>query len=173
MELPLYHAPNPRTLGRFVWDNTFSFLRKAGGIILAVSVAVWALAYFPNGDVQTSYLAGLGRWLEPVGALLGIGDWRILTALFSSFLAKENTVATLGVLFGEGDLASSVAAAISPAGAAAFLVIQMLFIPCAATAAAIHQEAGGKWMWISLGLQLAISLIIGVAVYHAVLLAGG
>jgi ferrous iron transport protein B len=173
MELPLYHVPNPRTLAMFVWENTLSFLQKAGRIILLVSVAIWGLAYFPNGQVQTSWLAGLGRLLQPLGAWLGIGDWRLMTALLSSFLAKENTIATLGVLFGANNLAQSVATAISPAGAAAFLVVQMLFIPCAATAAAIRQEAGSRWMWISLGMQLAVSLAAGAAVYNIVRLMGG
>jgi ferrous iron transport protein B len=172
MELPLYHVPNSRTLGLFVWNNTTSFFQKAGQIILAVSVVIWALAYFPNGVATTSWLAGVGRTLEPVGAWFGAGDWRIMTALLSSFLAKENTIATLGVLFGEGNLAGMVARVLTPAGALGLLVVQMLFIPCAATAAAIRQEAGTRWMFISLGLQLAISFGAGVLVYQMAHLAG-
>jgi ferrous iron transport protein B len=173
MELPLYHAPNLHTLALFVWSNTTSFLQKAGRIILAVSVVIWALAYFPNGNASTSWLAYLGRGLEPVGAWFGAGDWRLMTALLSSFLAKENTIATLGVLFGEGNLANAVARVLTPAGAAGLLVVQMLFIPCAATAAAIRQEAGTRWMLISLGLQLAVSLAAGVLVFHAIRFWGG
>lgn len=173
MELPLYHSPNLRTLGLFVWNNTVSFLQKAGQVILLVSVAVWALAYFPDGDAQTSFLAAAGRGLEPLGAWIGIGDWRLITALLTSFLAKENTIATLGVLFGEGvDIARATAGAISAAGAAAFLTVQMLFIPCAATAAAIRQEAGTRWMLFSLGLQLAVSFAAGAAVYQLARLLG-
>jgi ferrous iron transport protein B len=173
MELPLYHAPNLRTLGLFVWNNTVSFLQKAGQIILLVSVIIWGLAYFPDGNAQTSFLAAAGRALEPIGAWIGIGDWRLITALLTSFLAKENTIATLGVLFsGAPDLARATAGAISTAGAAAFLTVQMLFIPCAATAAAIRQEAGTRWMLFSLGLQLAVSLAAGAAVYQLARLLG-
>ncbi len=173
MELPLYHAPNLRTLGLFVWNNTVSFLQKAGKIILLVSVVIWALAYFPGGDAQTSFLAAAGRGLEPLGAWIGIGDWRLITALLTSFLAKENTIATLGVLFGgKANLAATTAGVISTAGAAAFLTVQMLFIPCAATAAAIRQEAGTRWMLVSLGLQLAVSLAAGAAVYQLAKLLG-
>lgn len=171
MEMPLYHLPNARTIGLFVWHNTWAFVKRAGTIILVISALVWALSALPGGDVEHSLLAGFGRWLEPVGRLLGLTDWRLIVALMASFIAKENTIAALGILYGAGQegagLAERVAVTLSPAGALAFLVVQMLFIPCAATAAVIRQETGAwKWMAFSVGLLLAISLTAGMAVYQ-------
>jgi ferrous iron transport protein B len=72
MELPLYHMPNPRTIGLYVWHNLLSFLQKAGVVILIASVVIWMLSYFPaQGDVMQSYLAHIGRALEPLGRLMG------------------------------------------------------------------------------------------------------
>jgi ferrous iron transport protein B len=169
MEMPLYHLPNARTIGLFVWNNIWAFVRKAGTIILLVSIVVWALAYFPAGEVQSSLLASLGRWLEPAGRLMGLADWRIIVALLSSFIAKENSIAVLGILFGAGPglgLAEKVASALPVAAAMAFLVVQMTFIPCAATMAAIKQETGWKWAAFSVGLLLVISFGLAVIVYQ-------
>ncbi|OQY26262.1 MAG: ferrous iron transport protein B, partial [Anaerolineaceae bacterium 4572_32.1] len=99
MELPLYHLPNGHTIGLLVWQRTLEFLKKAGTIILIISVMVWALSVLPYGDVESSLLAGLGRLLAPVGGLMGL-DWRMMVALLTSFVAKENTIASLGILFG-------------------------------------------------------------------------
>ncbi|HSJ57879.1 MAG TPA: ferrous iron transport protein B [Anaerolineae bacterium] len=172
MELPLYHRPSLRTIGIQVWQNSSEFLRKAGSLILVMSVVVWALASLPNGDIQTSYLASAGRALEPVGALMGL-DWRMLVALLSSFVAKENAIATLGILFGTGEagvgLGSALQSALTPAAALAFLVVEMLFIPCAATVAVIKQESK-SWIWtlMSVGMLLGLSLAAGILVYQIV-----
>ncbi|MEW6567978.1 MAG: ferrous iron transport protein B [Chloroflexota bacterium] len=169
MEIPLYHLPNPRTIGMFVWHNTLAFVRKAGTIIVVVSAIVWTLSALP-GDGENSALAGLGRGLAPLGRWMGIEDWRLIVALMTSFVAKENTIATLGILFGAGNvgagLASRVAATLSPAGALAFLVVQMLFIPCVATVAVIKQEAGWKLAIWSVGLMTGIALLAGIVVYQ-------
>jgi len=175
MEMPLYHLPNARTIGLFVWNNTWAFIKKAGTIILFVSVLVWVLAYFPSGDIQASLLARIGRWLEPLGRPMGLADWRLVVALLSSFIAKENTIAVLGILYSaesESGLAKQVANALSPAAALAFLVIQMTFIPCVATVAAIKQETGWRWTGFSVGLLLMISLCFGILVYQVAHLAG-
>jgi ferrous iron transport protein B len=170
MELPLYHLPSVRTLARFVWNNTRSFVEKAGSIILLASAAVWALSHLPTGDSASSVLAWVGRGLEPLGALMGLGDWRMLTALLTSFVAKENTIATLGVLFAgqalHGSLPVVVAAVLTPAAGLAFLVVQMLFIPCAATLSTLRHEAGWRWASVSVLLQLAISIAMGIAVFQ-------
>jgi len=170
MEMPLYHSPNARTIGLYVWQNTWAFVKKAGTIILLASAIVWLLAYLPVGDIQQSYLADFGRWLEPAGHWLGLGDWRLIVALLSSFVAKENTIATLGILFGNGanhGLAEQVAQIMAPAAALAFLVVQMTFIPCVATVAAIKQETSTwKWPAISMGMLLVISLGAAALVYH-------
>ena len=101
MEMPLYHVPNWKTIGILVWTRILSFLHKAGTVILAVSVIVWFFASLPQGDIETSYLARFGQLIAPVGAWMGLG-WRPLVALLTSFVAKENSVATLGVLYGAG-----------------------------------------------------------------------
>ena len=169
MELPLYHLPNWRTIGLSVWQRSLSFVRKAGTVILVVSVVIWALSTLPGGSVEESYLARLGELLEPVGRLVGL-DWRLTVALLSSFVAKENSIATLGVLFraGEEGLAALLAATYPPATALAFLVVQVLFIPCVATVAAVRQEtASWRWTVFSIGLLLVVSLLAGAATFHA------
>jgi ferrous iron transport protein B len=172
MELPLYHRPNARTITLQVWQNGVEFLRKAGSLILVMSIVVWALATLPDGQIGTSWLASAGRALEPVGALMGL-DWRMLVALLSGFVAKENVVATLGILFGSAEadaaLGATLAAVLTPAAALAFLVVHMLFVPCAATVAAIRQESK-SWAWtaFSVGLLLVLSLAGGIVAYQLV-----
>jgi ferrous iron transport protein B len=168
MELPLYHLPNWRTIGLSVWQRSLSFVRKAGTVILAVSVVIWALSTLPGGSAGESYLVRLGKFLEPAGRLMGL-DWRLTVALLSSFVAKENSIATLGVLFraGEEGLAGMLAATYSPLVALAYLVVQTLFIPCAATVGAIRQEtASWRWTLFSVGLLLVISLLAGMVVFQ-------
>ncbi len=171
MELPLYHAPSVRTLGLFAWQNLWAFVRRAGTLILLASVAVWALASFPGPAIETSYLARFGLWLAPLGQLMGM-DWRLLVALLSSFLAKENAIATLGILYGGEEsphgLAATLAAAVPPAAGLAFLVVTMLFIPCVATVAVMRQETR-RWRWalLSVLLLLALALAAGIGVYQA------
>ncbi len=164
MELPLYHLPNLRTIGLYVWQNLLAFLQKAGSTILLVSLLVWALAYFPGGVQSESYLVAFGHALEPLGRLMGL-SWQALTALLTSFVAKENTIATLGILYGS-DLAAALPHSLSPASALAFLVVQMLFVPCAATVAVIRQEAGNRWALFSVALLLFISVLAGILVYQ-------
>jgi len=176
MELPLYHLPNWRTIGLLVWQRSLAFLKKAGTLILAVSVVVWALSVLPGGEIETSFLAQIGRWLEPAGRLMGF-DWRLMVALLTSFIAKENSIATLGVLFGstgltaggtgEGaGLAETMAAAFPASTALAFLVVQLLFVPCVATVAVVRQETG-SWWWtlFNLGFLLVVSWAAGVAIF--------
>ncbi len=171
MELPLYHVPNARTVGLYVWNNTLSFVKRAGTLILVASVVVWGLASLPGGDIETSFLAQFGRLLTPLGTLMGLSDWRILVALLTSFFAKENTIATLGILFGMGAesaaLATQVAAILTVPAQVAFLLIQMLFIPCLATVATIRQEtASWRWAGASIGLLLIISLAAATLAYQ-------
>jgi ferrous iron transport protein B len=166
MELPLYHAPNARTIGLTVWHNTVAFVKKAGGVILAVSVAVWALATLPGGSLEGSYLAHLGRLLAPAGELMGL-DWRMMVALLASLLAKENVIPTLAILYaadqGRAGLAPLVAAQVTPAAALAFLAILMLFIPCAATVATIRAETR-SWAWAGYTVVLLAAISFGMAV---------
>ena len=176
MELPLYHIPNWRTIGLMVWQRSLNFLKKAGTVILLISVIVWTLSALPAGDVETSYLAQFGRLLAPLGALMGM-SWRMMVALLASFIAKENSVATLGILYGAGEeeatLAAILGAALTPAAALAFLIVQMLFIPCVATVAAIWQETrSARWTLFNLAFLLMVSFGTSIVVYQAAKLLG-
>ncbi len=177
MELPLYHAPDVRAILRSIWERLIDFLRVAGSIILIVSVLLWALLNLPTGEIETSYLATFGRLLTPVGAWMGL-DWQMMVALLTSFVRKENVIATLGVLYGAGHgaaggLAQTLAGITTPAAAMAFMAVQMLFVPCVATVAAIRQETRSwRWTAFSIALPLVISLAVGVAIYRAALWLG-
>lgn len=173
MELPLYHLPNVRTIFLYVWRNMVAFLQKAGSVILIASLLVWVLSYFPSGgDVEQSYLAMIGHLLEPVGRWMGM-PWPVIVALLTSFVAKENTIATLGVLY--GNFEAALPALLSGPAALALLVVQMLFIPCAATVAAMKQESD-SWAWTAVGfaILLVLSFVAGVGVYQiGTLVVGG
>lgn len=163
MELPLYHRPNPRVIGMVIWTRTWEFVKRAGTVILGVSVVVWLMSYLPTGRVDDSILASFGRLMEPVGRLIGL-DWKMITALITSVIAKENAVATLAVLHGVGreGLASTLSTVVPPASALSFLTVLMLFIPCVATTAVMKREMGsGKWFGAFLALMLALSAVGG------------
>jgi ferrous iron transport protein B len=176
MELPLYHVPNLRTIAISVWHNLIAFLRKAGTIILVMSVLIWALSAFPGPGLKNSVLGYIGQALAPLGEWMGL-EWPILIALLTSFVAKENTIATLGVIYGtavEGQaFTQTLSSILAPAAALSFLVTQMLFVPCVATVAAIRQETHSwKWTAFSVGLLLVLSLLAGTIVYQSALLLG-
>jgi ferrous iron transport protein B len=168
MELPLYHLPNPRTIGLLVWQRMIEFIRKAMTVILPVAIVIWALTILPNGRVDSSYLAWVGRLLEPVGRTVGF-DWRLIVALLTSFIAKENSIATLGVLFGAAEnagLAKTLATAFPVRTGLAFMTFQMLFVPCVATVAAIRQETQ-SWQWTlgNVAFLLLVSWSAAAAVF--------
>lgn len=174
MELPIYHTPDIKTIGRVVWARTLSFIRKAGTVILGVSLAVWLLSYFPTGHVEESWLAAVGKFIQPLGAPLGL-DWKMITALLTGLVAKENVVATLGVLYavGRDGLSVVLPTVMSPASAAAFLVVMMLFIPCAGTIAVLRKEMNShKWFFATILVTLAASYLGGMAAYQVVRWAG-
>jgi ferrous iron transport protein B len=177
MELPLYHWPNLRTISLQVWHRSLAFLRHAGTIILVVSTLVWMLASIPGPTIEASLLAGLGRLLTPLGRLMGL-DWRMMVALMTSFIAKENTIDTLGMLYHAGEgapgLVQALVGDLSPVAALAFLVVQMLFIPCVATVAVMHQEQGSwRWTIFSIALLLMISFGTGIVIYQGVTFLNG
>ncbi|TET49726.1 MAG: ferrous iron transport protein B [Anaerolineales bacterium] len=175
MELPLYHAPNLRTIAFSVWRRSREFVKRAGTVILPVAVGVWALSVLPHGEVETSYLATAGQWVAPLGGLIGF-DWRMIVALITSFVASENSLASLGVLLGvepgQG-LRSALSAQYSPAAGLAFMAVQMLFVPCVGTLAAMRQETR-SWGWtlFSVAFLLVVSLLVGAALYWTANLGG-
>jgi ferrous iron transport protein B len=134
---------------------------------------VWAGVSFPGPDIESSVLGRAGHWLAPIGALMGL-DWRLMVALVSSFVARENAIATLRVLYSgpsaSGGLAATLAEEISPASGLAFLTVTMLFVPCVATLAAMRQETRSwRWPLLSAGLLLALALGAGALVYRVAL----
>lgn len=162
MELPLYRTPSLRNLSMYTGWRLLAFLKKAGTVILGVSVLIWLLSYFPVGtDLPDSYLGGLGQAIEPVGRLIGL-DWRMSVALVTGFAAKETSLATLGVLYhtDEQGLVAALQHAVSPLVALVFVVVQLLYIPCLATVAVIRSETA-SWKWTA------------VAVLYPTILAGG
>ena len=161
MELPIYHRPDIRTIMIAIRTRIWAFVRKAGTVILGVSIIIWVISYFPTGAVEESWLASLGRLMEPLGVPLGL-DWKMITALFTGLIAKETVVATLGVLYSVGDqgLASVLPTIMNHASAAAFLVVMMLFMPCVATIAVLKQEMNSnKWFYGAILMTLVISYI--------------
>ncbi len=170
MELPIYHRPDPKTLMMVVWSQTVSFVRKAGTVILGVSLLVWFLSYLPNGNVEESWLASIGRVLQPLGVPLGL-DWKMITALLTGLVAKENVVATLGVLYsvGRAGLTQTLPTVMDHESAAAFLVVMMLFVPCAATVAVLRKEMNSnKWFYSTVVMTLIVSYLGGMAAYNLV-----
>lgn len=169
MELPLYHVPNWQTIGILIWQRSLSFLKRAGTLILVVSVVLWALAALPTGEIETSFLAGMGRLMAPVGALMGL-SWKMMVALFTSFIAKENAIASLAVIYGAGEeagLAEILPQVLTPAAALSYLVVQMLFVPCVATVATVFSETNSwKWTLFNLVLLLVISFGLGILVFQ-------
>ena len=174
MEMPLYHVPNPRTILIYALTNVWTFVKRAATIIVVASMVIWLLVSFPGESVNDSYLGMFGRVLEPVGALMGL-DWRLVVATLSGFVAKENSIAALGIIFGaDGQtLGGTLATVVAPASALAFLVLNMLFIPCVATVAAIRQETR-SWGWtgLSAGMMLFSAMFFATLVYQLAVLLG-
>ncbi len=170
MELPIYHRPDLRTIMMVVWSRTIAFMRKAGTVILGMAIIIWFLSYYPSGIVEESWLAFLGRLLEPLGTPLGL-SWQMITALLTGLVAKENVVATLGVLYSVGaeGLVHVLPKVMSHASAAAFLVVMMLFIPCAGTVAVLKKEMNSnKWFYSTILLTLLASYCGGVLAFNFV-----
>ncbi|MBQ6067148.1 MAG: ferrous iron transport protein B [Clostridia bacterium] len=145
MELPNYRLPGAKNVARLLWEKAKDFLQRAFTIILVATIVVWLLQSFdwrlnPVRDSQNSILATIAGWLAVVMRPLGLGDWRICTALISGFMAKESVVSTLEILFGQ-----SVATAISPLSAVCLLVFSLLYTPCVAAVASIRRELGRGW----------------------------
>ncbi|RPI88969.1 MAG: ferrous iron transport protein B, partial [Chloroflexi bacterium] len=176
MELPLYHVPDPRRIGMGVWQRVVDFLKGAGGVILVMSVILWWLSTYPGGNIESSYLATVGHWMTPLGKLMGL-DWRMMVALLTSVVRKENTISTLAVLYGPGaggtGLGDILGHHLSPVAALAFLAVQILFIPCMATVSTLRQETH-SWSLtlLSVAFLFVISMGIGILIYQGAALLG-
>lgn len=166
MELPNYRLPTITSVARLVWDKSKDFLTRAFSIIFVASIIVWFLSSFgPNlalvSDREHSLLAVVSGGLSPLFTPLGLGDWRIITALLAGFMAKETVVSTISELFGSTAL---LAATITPLAAASLLVFCLLYTPCIAAVAAIRRELGGRWAIGVVVFQCALAWLIAYAV---------
>ena len=164
MELPNYRLPSAKNVGHLIWDKSKDFLQRAFSVILMATIVVWFLRSFDFrfnmvDDAQSSMLAAIAGVLAPLFRPVGLGDWRIVTALISGFMAKESVVATMNVLFAGG-----VAAALSTLAAASMLVFSLLYTPCVAAVAAVRRELGRGWaLYVVLG-QCVIALLAALIV---------
>ena len=145
MELPNYRLPGAKNVMQLLWEKAKDFLQRAFTVILLATIVVWFLQSFNVhlnlvNDSADSMLAVIAGWLVPLFKPLGMGDWRICTALISGFMAKESVVSTLGVLFG-----GSISTVLSSATAASILVFSLLYTPCVAAIASVKRELGGRW----------------------------
>ena len=153
MELPNYRLPGAKNVGHLLWDKAKDFLQRAFTVIFIATIVIWFLQNFDTGlnmtaDSQNSILALVAGGLAPIFLPVGFGDWRIVTALISGFLAKESVVSSLTILFGSS---AALQGSLTIAGAVALLVFCLLYTPCVAAIASVKQELGGKWaeQWYS------------------------
>ena len=162
MELPNYRLPSVKNVGQLLWEKAKDFLQRAFSVILIATVVVWFLQSFDLqlnmvSDSADSILARISGILVPLFAPLGLGDWRICTALISGFMAKESVVSTLEVLFG-----GTIGSILSPLSAGSLLVFSLLYTSCVAAVASVRRELGGKW---AAGLALWQCLIAWVVAF--------
>ncbi|MBQ7466355.1 MAG: ferrous iron transport protein B, partial [Oscillospiraceae bacterium] len=165
MELPNYRLPSARNVGQLLWEKAKDFLQRAFSVILIATIVVWFLQSFDFhfnlvSDPHQSILAAVSGLLVPLFRPVGLGDWRIVTSLFSGFMAKESVVSVMELLFaGQG-----VAAALPTPTAASLLVFSLLYTPCVAAVAAIRRELGRRWAVYVVLWQCAIAWVAALAV---------
>lgn len=168
MELPNYRAPGIKNVAQLLWEKAKDFLMKAFTIIFIATIVIWFLQNFNThlglaGDPQDSMLAKFASVIAPIFAPLGFGDWRVVTALITGFMAKESVVSTLTILT-EGNIAGL----ISSAAAISLLVFCLLYTPCVAAIASVRRELGRKWALAMVVLQCTVAWIISFIVYTIV-----
>ena len=166
MELPNYRMPGAKNVGHLLWDKAKDFLQRAFTVIFLATIIIWFLQTFDFRlnivtDSKDSMLAAVASVIAPLLSPLGLGDWRISTALISGFMAKESVVATLSVLFGT---TGALAGVLTPLAAASLLVFSLLYTPCVAAIASIKRELGAKWAAGVVIWQCVIAWIAAFAV---------
>ncbi|MBQ7643203.1 MAG: ferrous iron transporter B, partial [Clostridia bacterium] len=171
IELPAYHLPTISNLLRSMWERGWAFIKKAGTIILLSTVIVWFLSNFgfENGslglvedDLSGSLLAIICTPLKYLFAPLGFGTWQATAASFTGIVAKEEIVATMGVLYGDG---AEIAAQFTQVSALSFLVFNLLCAPCFAAIGAIRREMNNpKWTWFAIGYQCGFAYAVAYIV---------
>ena len=165
MELPNYRLPGVRNVGQLLWEKAKDFLQKAFSVILVATVVVWFLQSFNLrlnmvSDSSDSMLAMIAQIFVPILTPLGLGDWRIATALISGVMTKESVVSTLEVLF-----SGSISTVLSPLTAGSLLVFSLLYTPCIAAIASVKRELGSKWAVSMVIWQCIVAWVAAFAVY--------
>ena len=192
MELPAYHMPTIGSVLRSMWERGWSFIKKAGTIILLSTILLWFLMSFGwvNGSftmlepeqLDSSILAMIGGVIAPLFAPLGWGDWKMSVAAVTGLIAKENVVGTFGVLFGFAEVAENgaeiwgqLAGSMTAAAGYSFLVFNLLCAPCFAAMGAIKREMNNaRWFWFAIGYQCLLAYVVSLCVFQiGTLIAGG
>ena len=172
MELPEYKMPRLKNIFHFVWDRSISFFRKITSIIFLSTVVIWFLKYFsfsltPAGSIDQSILADIGRALVPIFAPLGFGTWELIAAMITGYVAKDNVLATLGIIYGADAVNGALAASLPPAAAVPFLIFFILSSPCFASMGAIYKElASAKLTWLAVLFQCGSAYIVSLLAYQ-------
>jgi len=190
MELPAYHMPTVGNVLRSMWERVWSFIKKAGTVILLATVLIWFLQGFGFEDgfgmvenMDNSLLTMLGGVLAPLFVPLGWGDWKAAVAAITGLIAKENVVGTFGILYhfvGEvaedgAEIWSNLASGFTPLSAYSFLVFNLLCAPCFAAMGAIKREMNSaKWTWFAIGYQCIFAYLVSLCIYQiGMLFTGG
>lgn len=174
MELPNYRLPSPKSVVLLLWDKAKDFLQRAFGIIFIATIIIWFLRSFDTRlnvveNSADSLLALIGRFIAPVFAPLGFGDWRAATSLISGFTAKEAVISTMAVLLETNlsNLGGALSEIFTPLTAVSFLVFTLLYTPCVAAVASIRRELGSKIQTLGVVLlQCTVAWICALAVYQ-------
>ncbi len=182
MELPAYHLPTVGNVLRSTWERGWSFIKKAGTIILLSTIFIWfAQSFgFENGtfkmveNMENSILAAIGSGIAWIFTPLGWGNWKPAVAAITGLVAKENVVGTFGILYGFGEVAEdgaeiwgTLSGAMTQAAAYSFLVFNLLCAPCFAAMGAIKREMNnGKWFWFAIGYQTLLAYTVSLCVYQ-------
>ena len=176
MELPAYHWPTVGNVLRSTWERGWSFIKKAGTIILLSTIFVWFTTYFGTVDgtfrmlsedeINYSILASIGGAIAWIFKPLGWGNWQAVVASITGLIAKENIVGTLGILYGgDGSVYSNLASAFTPITAYSFLVFNLLCAPCFAAIGAIKREMNNAgWTWFAIGYQCGFAYVIALMI---------
>ena len=177
MELPAYHWPTLGNVLRSMWERGWSFIKKAGTIILLSTIFVWFTTYFgwvdgsfrmlDASEIESSILAAIGGVIAWIFKPLGWGNWQAAVASITGLVAKENIVGTLGILYGGGDgtVYQNIAQAFNGISGYSFLVFNLLCAPCFAAIGAIKREMNNaKWTWFAIGYQCGFAYVIGLMI---------
>ena len=184
MELPAYHMPTVSNVLRSMWERAWSFIKKAGTIILLSTIVLWFLMNFGWVDgsfgmleaeqLNDSILSKIGSIIAPLFIPLGWGDWKMAVAAVTGLIAKENVVGTFGVLFGFAEVAENgnevwgqLAGSMTQIAAYSFLVFNLLCAPCFAAMGAIKREMNNtKWFWTAIGYQCGLAYVVSLCIYQ-------